>query len=328
MVSDDIYARLLMAVLGREGPEIPEPRLRAILSEETDPESLARRFLNLVYSLYPDTDLGLRYGRHLHPAGLCDFARALYTAPNVRASLTLLTRMSFARGHCFSLFTREAHGRIWVFLTFPHHFPLHEGVRRFHMEATFSFALNGLQAMLGRWPDDVRILLPYAAPRYQAGYGDLWPTPPAFNAPAAALSWPARYLEAPVISRDDALHAVSLERAEQHWHAQMRQANFSYRATDAMIRHHPELLHAPALADHLNMSVRTLQKQLVRCQDTFQHMLTRVRRELRAVYAGLLKLPPEDVSELLGFGSLSGYRRFCRTFDSTGQTGTRAQSLG
>ncbi|WP_369601788.1 AraC family transcriptional regulator ligand-binding domain-containing protein [Hahella sp. SMD15-11] len=326
MVSDDIYARLLMAVLGREGPVIPSDRLQSISGSGSDPESLARQFLNLVYSLHPDTDLGLRYGHHLHPAGLCDFARALYTAPDIRSSLQLLTRMSFARGHCFSLFTREEGGRVWVFLTFPHQFPLHDGVRRFHMEATFSFALNGLQAMLGNWPEDVRITLPCAPPRYQRLFVRHWPLAPEFNAPAAALSFPARYLKAPVISRDDALHAVSLERAEQHWQAQMRAANFSYRATDAMIRHHPELLHATALATHLNMSVRTLQKHLVRCHDTFQHMLTRVRRELWAVYAGLLNLPAEDVSELLGFGSVSGYRRFCRTFSPSGHPVRLAQS--
>ncbi|RMF13887.1 MAG: AraC family transcriptional regulator [Gammaproteobacteria bacterium] len=327
MVTDDIYAQLLLAVAAREGPELPRD-VRQIPERLTDPDSRTAWLLSQLYRHHPDTDLGLRYGHHLHPAALCDVARALCSAPTLGQTMGLVAQLAFARNQAFSLVQVESDTQVHVFMAFPHLPPVASGVQRFCIEAAFSFAVHTLLYSLGELPDGFTIRLPFSPPPYHTHYVSAWHTTPVFHSPVAALSFHSQALEWPLGTTDEALFAVSVERARQRWRPSLRQMRVSYRAAEAMLRHHPYLFQQDALASHLNVSTRTLQKQLSQEQDSFQALRHRVRRVLHDIYTGALGWSLADASEKLGFESLSGYRRFARTLNTAAAPGGPVRSAG
>lgn len=63
------------------------------------------------------------------------------------------------------------------------------------------------------------------------------------------------------------------------------------------------------MADHLNIGSRTLRRRLVKEQITFQSILDETRRELAIQYLKYTSLTPKQIGFLLGYSSVSNFRR-------------------
>ena len=173
------------------------------------------------------------------------------------------------------------------------------------------------------WLADSRIALvgasfPFPAPAHARAYGRMFGGGIAFDAPAAEVRFDAVYLELPVV-RDDAALRRMLQKPISLMARQYRQDRLLSQRIKGFIAGDSGMPpHAGAIAEHLNISVRSLQRHLQE-EGTTVLTLTSTARRLRA--EDLLRrgdVPIKRVASLVGYGGESSFGRAFRSW--TGQS--------
>jgi AraC-like DNA-binding protein len=184
---------------------------------------------------------------------------------------------------------------------------------------------------LACWYIDSRIPLegarfPFAAPPHAHTYPLLFPGPLGFDAPQAAIQFDARYLSLPLRRDEKALgrmlkHALPLTvlqyRRDRLLVEQVRQAL----AADPARSHN-----AQALAALLNVSPRTLHRQLKEEGASLQRLKEEVRFELAKELLYCTDKPVKQVAAAAGFGNDKSFTRAFREWSGTSPAEFRNRS--
>lgn len=163
------------------------------------------------------------------------------------------------------------------------------------------------------WLTDSRIVLhrahfPFPAPSHAEAYGKIFRGEIAFDFPEAEISFDAGYLELPVIRNDDALRKM-LQRPIQIMARHYRQDRRLSQRINNYMSASASLPDAETIADHLAISVRSLQRHL-QDEGTSLHVLKAEARRLMA--EDLLRrrdFPIKKVARLLGYRDQSSFGR-------------------
>jgi AraC-like DNA-binding protein len=173
------------------------------------------------------------------------------------------------------------------------------------------------------WLSDSRIALSgttlrYAAPQHHSSYGVLFEGPCRFNAAHNRLQFDAGYLALPV-RRDEAALQRMLERALLLTVRPYRRDRLLVEKVRQTLSQYPEVTRrAEDLAHRLNLSVRTLHRQLKEEGSSLQQLKDTVRRDLAMGLLNRSQRPLKQVAASVGFKS---EKSFIRAFKSwTGQT--------
>ncbi len=242
----------------------------------------------------------------------------------VRASLTAPTlgvaMQRWCRHH--NLLTDDialhlAHDKHTASISLQEHHPLGE-LREF---CTVSVLRNALG--VASWLTDSRIDLSqtelhFAAPPHHASYRVLFDGPTQFDAPLSRIFFDAGYLQLPV-RRDEAALQRMLQRALLLTVRPYRRDRLLVEKVRQALAQHPEhTRNADDLAAWLNMSARTLHRQLQEEGASLQQLKDSVRRE-RAMHL-LLKTqkPIKQIAAEVGFANDKSFMRAIRTW--TGHT--------
>jgi AraC-like DNA-binding protein len=164
------------------------------------------------------------------------------------------------------------------------------------------------------WLVDSRIplqaaLLPYPAPAHGDAYRVLFDGPARFDQPHAALRFDARYLALP-IHRDEAAMNAMLQRAlPLTVHPYRRDRLLVQRVRQALLSQ-PQLAHnADDLAAQLNISARTLHRQLKEEGASLQALKDTVRRDLASDLLQRSQRPIKQVALAAGFQNEKSFIR-------------------
>ena len=178
---------------------------------------------------------------------------------------------------------------------------------------------------LACWFVDSRIPLhgaqfPYAAPVHLDAYTVLFDGPTAFDTEPAAIHFDARYLALP-IRRDEAAMKQMLQRAlPLTVRAYRRDRLLVQRVRQALANQPLETHNADHLAALLNLSARTLHRQLKEEGASLQALKDEVRRQRATELLLRTNRPIKQVAEAAGF---LNDKSFTRAFLAwTGQTPT------
>jgi AraC-like DNA-binding protein len=173
------------------------------------------------------------------------------------------------------------------------------------------------------WLVDSRIPLqgaqfPYPAPAHLDAYRVLFDGPSKFDQPHAALRFDARYLALP-IHRDEAAMNAMLQRAlPLTVHPYRRDRLLVQRVRHALLSQPHAVHNAGALAAQLNLSPRTLHRQLKEEGASLQALKDTVRRELATEQLQRTQRPIKQVALAAGF---QNEKSFIRAFKGwTGMT--------
>ncbi|MFM2346584.1 MAG: hypothetical protein RL654_1337 [Pseudomonadota bacterium] len=169
---------------------------------------------------------------------------------------------------------------------------------------------------LSCWMTDDRVTLtevalPVATPAHRRVYMVLFPVPVRFGSSAARMRFPAEVLDRPVL-RDEAATRELLQYAlplivRQYDH----ERRLGKRLRDRLRRHDGQLPCTEALAEELNMSVRTLHRQLAHEGESLQALKDEVRYSRAEMLLARSGRPIKQIAATLGFGS---ERSFARAF--------------
>lgn len=251
-------------------------------------------------------------------------ARASLSAPNLGVALH-----RWCRHH--GLLTRDVRLRLHVptadtaVLTLTEHHDI--GPAREFCLTTLLRNLHGVAC----WFVDSRIALqrvalPFPAPTHAAVYPMLFPGPVVFDAPSAALHLDVRYLALP-LRRDDQALDMMLSDALALIVRPYRRDRLLVQRVRSTLRAQPVGATAESLAEALNVSVRTLHRQLQEEGASLQGLKDEVRRSRAMDLLGRSQKPVKQVALAVGFGSEKSFARAFRQWTGESPTGYRSRVL-
>ncbi len=170
------------------------------------------------------------------------------------------------------------------------------------------------------WAIDSRIPLreaafPFTAPPHADAYPAMFPGPVRFGAARTALVFDAAYLALP-LRRDEPALRTMLQRALPLTVRPYRRDRLLAQRVRELLR--AGALTAPALAEALHVSVRTLHRQLRDEGLPLQALKDEVRRDTALALLARTQRPIKQVAAEAGFGSPKSFARAFRQW--TGQT--------
>ncbi|MEY2781396.1 MAG: Urease operon transcriptional activator, partial [Pseudomonadota bacterium] len=166
------------------------------------------------------------------------------------------------------------------------------------------------------WLTDSRIALrgvelAFAAPAHEESYPILFEGPVSFDAPLSRMGFDAGYLQLP-IRRDEAALQRMLKRALVLTVRPYRRDRLLVDRVREALQQQPELMRrADALATHLNVSERTLHRQLREEGESLQAIKDRVRRDLALT---LLRKTQQPLARIASAVGMSNEKSFARAF--------------
>ena len=316
------FARAIAAAYRRHGRS-PDEALRLaqitpLQLARTEGRITARQFELLSATAMQELDdEGLAaYRRRLPWGSYGMLARASLTAPDLGVALkrwcrhhALLTddvRLALSvAGPIASITVEEAHA-------------LPREVR----ELTLAFLLRNVHG-LACWFIDSRIPLlaarfPFPAPTHADAYPHMFPGVLAFDAGPAEIRFDAQYLKLP-LRRDEKALAQMLQRALSITVLQYRRDRLLVPQVRQALAAHPDRAHsAEALAALLNVSARTLHRQLKEEGASLQQLKDEVRLERAKDLLYRTDKPVKQVAAAVGFRNEKSFSRAFRLW--TGQS--------
>ena len=173
------------------------------------------------------------------------------------------------------------------------------------------------------WLIDSRIPLlgaqfAFPAPAHRAVYAVLFSSPSAFDSPATSIRFDARYLALP-LRRDERALQQMLQRALPLTVLPYRRDRLLVQQVRQALAAHPAQTHgAEALAALLNVSPRTLHRQLKEKGASLQALKDEVRQSLATDLLLRTQRPIKQVADASGFQNEKSFMRAFKTW--TGQS--------
>ncbi len=189
-------------------------------------------------------------------------------------------------------------------------------------ELSIAFLLRNIHG-LACWYVDSRIPLqsaafPFAEPAHADAYVHMFPAPLRFGAAAAELRFDARYLQLPLRRDEKALNAM-LQRALPITVLQYRHDRLLVQQVRQALAAHPGQAHsAEGIAALLNVSARTLHRQLKEEGASLQEIKDEVRCERAKELLWRTARPVKQVAAAVGFRNEKSFTRAFRQW--TGQS--------
>jgi AraC-like DNA-binding protein len=155
--------------------------------------------------------------------------------------------------------------------------------------------------------DEVRF--PFAAPPHREVYPLLFPGPVRFAAEPAGFSFDARYLQLPLRRDERALQAMLQQALNLIVLPYRRDRLLVQRVRELLRSRGDELRSGEALASALNLSLRTLHRQLKDEGASLQALKDEARRERAIELLSRTAHPLKRVAEAVGFGNEKSFAR-------------------
>ncbi len=165
----------------------------------------------------------------------------------------------------------------------------------------------------------------HRAPASRAVWHEIFGPSVEFERPVARFMLDARLLTLTIIRSDPFIHRVMTREAE-HLATSVTTTSIAAKVSGwlagRLSRGEPE---QQALADHLNMSERTLRRRLQQENTSYRELLDRVRKERAAYYLHQTSLSVQEIAGLLGYQHTTAfnaaYKRWMGTTPGSARNG-------
>ena len=306
---------------------MPRNMLDCMRSSGVDPDALARqvgldpaqldsgvtfqeadRFLCAGWIALNDPSFGLRAGCMLRTERFGVVGMAAMTSATLQTAFERKARYNrLIWGDVYEVEVRGAQGFVRVATSAP---PRPYSQAKIDLElaslATFARQFTGVHVV------PLRVTLRQKAPAYRESYARVFECPVAFDQADDSIVFRAQDFALPLISANADVGGVLLDAAEARLeqtgdvdadalHSRVRQA------LRRLLRGDDPTLGAVAV--HLRMSERTLQRRLAEQDLSFTDLLDEVRRESALEYLKARRVSVDEIAFLLGFATPSSFFR-------------------
>jgi len=306
---DEVYPRLVFELIPNELKKSPIVQSDFLHKNCRDlNESVYGVLLKSIYKRNAESNIGLKFGEHLHPSALCDLSRLLITADTIGDAFEIFKRSHHMLGASFYPFFIKKNGVLIVALTFPYKSNVSLFQRRFVTEAAFSYVANAISSEAKERFIPLRASFNYPAPGYYCEYYSMFGRNIQFDTTLSVLEIDSQCMSNPLSSREPLLNSVYMKKCHDRDQSPPKNLPFRNSVVNAVLDQH--LFTSEELANLMNLSIRGMQRKLSLEGTSFLHLVNQARRELAKIYLLIERRTEEYTAEKLGFQSLKGFQRF------------------
>jgi AraC-like DNA-binding protein len=265
-----------------------------------------RVIINNMLRLTGDPFIGIAVGSEFKISELGVLGYAALSSASLAKSRELFTKYDALVEHILRPVTEVANGK-WV-TELTESFPLGE-VLPFALEE-FVSRTRGLASSLTNQPFPVlELRLSYPQPEDLSVYTECFDCPIFFNQPRNLVVWDINHLEDPISLANNEVFKLCEQQCQMLVNKLADESLLSSNIRDALVKSPGEFPSLEQMARRLKMGSRTLRRRLVKENLTYQQILDDTRKDLAIQYLEYTSLTPKEIGFLLGYNSVSNFRR-------------------
>jgi len=155
----------------------------------------------------------------------------------------------------------------------------------------------------------VEMRLSYPRPRDLTPYQRRFACPMFFEQPRNVVFFDIQHLNDPISLANDEVFKLCEQQCQLHMNELAEGDGLANRIRSALVEKPGEFPTVEQMASRLRMGSRTLRRRLEKEQLTYQQILDDTRRDLALQYLQFTSLTPKEIGFLLGYNSVSNFRR-------------------
>lgn len=300
---------------------IAEETASSLFHENPQIDSIKyNRILERAVETTKDDFLGLHFGESMHLAAAGLIAQITQNCDSVKQAIEYTCEFSLLA--CSSLPTQLAEEKNFYKLTFtPENVWLSQSPEavKHTTDGAIVFTLKQYQELTRKPYLPHHIHFAFSKPNDISEYERVLQCPISFGKAETALFFEKEQIEQHILTSDYHLLRILVTHAEEKISRLRQTSSFSeeVKASIAqMIK--PQFPNIEQVADHLNLSTRTLQRKLAQEGKTFKEIINSLRKDFALSYLQRQDLSIDDIAFLLNYADSSNFIRSFKRM--TGQT--------
>ena len=201
-------------------------------------------------------------------------------------------------------------GERWL-TTLTESFPLGD-IAPFAVEEFVSRTMSLATALTNQPFPVLELHMTYAEPERLDVYVERFACPMYFNQTRNLVVWDVEHFEDPISFANQEVFSLLEQQCQMLVNRLADESLLSTKIRDNLVKTPGEFPTLEEMARRLNMGARTLRRRLVDEDLTYQQILDDTRQDLAIQYLKYTTLQPKEIGYLLGYSSVSNFRRAFR----------------
>jgi AraC-like DNA-binding protein len=265
-----------------------------------------RRIIGNMLRLTNDPRLGIAIGAEFKVSDLGVLGYAALTASTLEQSRKLFLKYTTLSERVIST-TNEVRDGKW-FSEVHELFPL-GNLLPFAVEEFVSQTISLASGISNRPFPILEMRLAYPQPADISAYQRRFNCPLYFEQPRTLVYFDIRHLNDPISLANEEVFKLCEQQCQVHQSHLDEGESLASRIRSALVEKPGEFPTVEQMAARLRMGSRTLRRRLEKEELTYQQILDDTRRDLALQYLQHTRLTPKEIGFLLGYNSVSNFRR-------------------
>lgn len=265
-----------------------------------------RQIILNMLQLTGDPYLGIGLGQEFKLSDLGILGYAVMSSPTLQASREFYDRYRDLNEHLFVSRNHIANGRWFSEIEDVHRLG---DVFRFALEEFVSQTIELASSMTNRPFPIVELHVTYPQPPEVSRYIRRFKCPVYFNQPRNVVVFDINRLQDPISLANEDVFELCARNCELLAAKTREGAVLSERICTYLVNNPGAFPTLEEMAVHLKLGARTLRRRLADENASYQQLLDRTRQDLALQYLKHTNLTPKEIGYLLGYSSVSNFRR-------------------
>jgi len=201
-------------------------------------------------------------------------------------------------------------------------------VEPFTVEKLFASLIAVTKPLLDKPAYPKRVTFTYPEPSYAGTYRELFLCPVEFDAPANRFEVDVEVQQRPLLQANAISAEISRKMCEEFMSKQERESHdLTRQVTELLLSSSRQMPGMEEIADTLNVSSRTLRRNLQIENTTFQIVVDKLRQDLSKHYLKRSHLNLDAIAQLVGFTETTNFRRAFKRWEGIPPTQYRRNQV-
>nr|WP_136249533.1 AraC family transcriptional regulator [Ningiella ruwaisensis] len=252
--------------------------------------------------------LGILVGQRLHIAHHGAFGLGILNAESIRQIINFVKKYLITRIPFIEIAAYEENNEIVILANDAH---WQGKLHRFMIEAVSLAMLNLFMALKQRHPDIQinRLFFDFDKPHYHSKYQIFSPANIEFNHGFCGLAFDLKWLDYRLNDVDPMSFAQAEQLCEIERQKLTEQMSLAGQIRQWMMENEGEYPNLQSVANAVNMSTRTLHRELTKEGSTFKEVVEQFQAKKAREYLLAYRYPVSKVASLLGYSDTANFRR-------------------
>jgi AraC-like DNA-binding protein len=201
-------------------------------------------------------------------------------------------------------------------------------IEPFTVEKLFASLIAVTKALLAEPGYPTRVSFAYPEPDYGKSYRDIFKCPIEFNAPSNRFELDLKVQQQPLLLANTMSAEIGRKMCDEFMNRQQLESQeMTRKVTELLLATPGQMPDMEVVADSLNMGSRTLRRNLLAENTTFQNIVDQLRQDLSRHYLKRSQLNLDSIAQLVGFTETTNFRRAFKRWEGMPPAQYRRQQI-